>query len=276
MTIDFDDVRRFAENYLLPFGLKLLMGVGIFVIGRWISRLVLRGFDRILERSRVDVSLRKFLGDMAYAALFVVVVLAALDTVGVKTTALVAVLGGAALAIGLALQGSLSNFAAGVMLIVLRPYKVNDWVVIGKYSGRVDAIRVFQTVLVTADNRQITIPNGQIIAAPIENFSAFGQRRVDLVVNVPLGTDLGAVRRILLDTLAADDRVAASPAPAIDVAEVTDGGVKLLLRPWTTSNDHFRVMVETMERAQQAMAAAGIKGSIGALPSLVPIPVATS
>ena len=276
MTVDLDDVRRFAESYLLPFAVKLLMGVAIFVIGRWISRLVLRGFDRILERSRVDVSLRKFLGDMAYAALFVVVVLAALDTVGVKTTALVAVLGGAALAIGLALQGSLSNFAAGVMLIVLRPYKVTDWVTIGKYTGRVDAIRVFNTVLITGDSREITIPNGQIIAQPIENLTILGQRRVDLIINVPTATDLGALRRVLMEVLAKDTRIATTPPATIDVGEITEGGVKLLLRPWTTANDHFRVMVETMERAQQAMTAAGIKGQIGANPPLVPIPVATS
>jgi len=276
MTVDFDDIRRFAESYLLPFGVKLLMGVAIFVIGRWISRLVLRGFDGVLVRSRVDVSLRKFLGDIANAALFVVIVLAGLDTIGVKTTALLAVLGGAALAVGLALQGSLSNFAAGVMLIVLRPYKINDWVTIGKYSGRVDAIRVFNTILVTGDSREITIPNGQIITQPIENLTALGQRRVDLVVNVPPATDLGALRRVLLEVLARDSRIVSAPPATIDVGEITDGGVKLLLRPWTTSADHFRVMVETMERAQQAMVAAGIKGSIGALPSLVPIPVATS
>jgi small conductance mechanosensitive channel len=276
MTVSLDDVRHFAETYVLPFGVKLLMGVAIFVIGRWMSRLILRGFDRVLERSRVDVSLRKFLGDMAYAALFVVVVLAALDTIGVKTTALIAVLGGAALAVGLALQGSLSNFAAGVMLIVLRPYKVNDWVTIGKYTGRVDAIRVFNTVLITGDSREITIPNGQIIGQPIENLSVLGQRRVDLIVNVPPATDLGALRRVLMDVLTKDTRIATTPPITIDVGEITEGGVKLLLRPWTTASDHFRVMVEIMERAQQAMIAAGFKAQIGAMPPLVPIPVATS
>jgi small conductance mechanosensitive channel len=276
MTFELEDVRKFAEAYLLPFGVKLLLAVATFVIGRWISRLLLRGFDRVLERSRIDVSLRKFLGDIAYAALFVVVVLAALDTVGVKTTSLVAVLGGAALAVGLALQGSLSNFAAGVMLIVLRPYKVSDWVTIGKYTGRVDAIRVFNTTLITGDSREITIPNGQIISQPIENLTVLGQRRVDLIINVPPATDLGALRRILVAEMAKDERILASPSPAIDVGEITDGGVKLLLRPWAASADHFRVMVDLMERAQQAMAAAGIKGAIGAMPSLVPIPVATS
>jgi small conductance mechanosensitive channel len=276
MTVDFADVRKFAETYLLPFGGKLLLAIAIFVIGRLISRLVLRGFDRVLERSRMDVSLRKFLGDIAYAALFIVVMLASLDTIGVKTTALVAVLGGAALAVGLALQGSLSNFAAGVMLIVLRPYKVADWVTIGKYTGRVDAIRVFNTTLITGDSREITIPNGQIIAQPIENLTVLGQRRIDLIINVPPATDLGALRRVLLAELAKDQRILPAPAPAIDVGEITDGGVKLLLRPWVASDNHFRVMVELMERAQQAMVAAGIKGAIGAMPSLVPIPVATS
>ena len=145
----------------------------------------------------MDVSLRKFLGDVVYAIMLVAVIIAALDAVGVKTTAVVAVLGAAGLAIGLALQGSLSNFAAGVMLIVLRPYKVGDLVDVGKYLGRVDAIRVFQTIIITADNREVTIPNGQIIAQPIENLTVLGRRRVDLVVTVAQATDLAQVRSLL-------------------------------------------------------------------------------
>ena len=276
MTITLADVRWFADTYLIPFGAKLLLGVAIFVIGRWVSKLLLRGMDRLMERSRMDVSLRKFLGDLSYAALFIVVVVLALDTIGVKTTAVVAVLGAAGLAIGLALQGSLSNFAAGVMLIVLRPYKVNDSVVIGKYTGRVDAIRVFNTVLITADSREITIPNGQIIAAPIENLTVLGHRRIDMIVNVPPATDLAAVRRVLLALVATEQRIVESPAPTIDVGEITDGGVKLLFRVWVASGDYFRVMVETMERVKAAMQQAGLPCAVGALPSLVPIPVAQS
>ena len=276
MSITIDDVKLVANEYLIPFGIKLVMGVAIFVIGRWLIRVVMRALDNLMQRSRMDVSLRKFLGDIVNAALFVVLSLAALDTVGIKTTALVAVLGGAALAVGLALQGSLSNFAAGVMLIVLRPYKVNDLVTIGAFTGRVDAIRVFSTTLITGDNREVSIPNGQIIAQPISNLSILGARRVDLIINVPPATDLAAARRVLLEVVANDERVLKEPATTIDVGEITDGGVKLLFRPWTQAPNHFRVMVETIESAQRALAAAGIKGAVGALPSLVPIPVAAA
>src|SRR5947199_159450 len=181
ITMTVDALRAVADVHLIPFGVKLVIALAIFVLGRWISRAVLRALDRVMDRSKMDVSLRKFLGDVAYAVLFIVVVIAALDTVGVKTTAVVAVLGAAGLAVGLALQGSLSNFAAGVMLIVLRPYKVGDLVMIGKYTGRVDAIKVFHTVLITGDYREVTIPNGSIISAPIENLTVLGRRRVDLV-----------------------------------------------------------------------------------------------
>ena len=138
MHITWADFEAFAQAHLVPLALRVLVALIIFIAGRQISRLVLRALDRFMERSRVDVSLRKFIGDLAYAVLLVSVIIAALDTLGVKTTAVVAVLGAAGLAIGLALQGSLSNFAAGVMLIVLRPYKVTDLVVLGKYVGRVE------------------------------------------------------------------------------------------------------------------------------------------
>jgi hypothetical protein len=184
MSITTEDLHSFADNYLMPFGMRVLVALAIFVLGRWAARMLTRVIDGVMARSHVDVSLRKFLGDVLYAAFFVVVMVVALDSLGVKTTAVVAALGAAGLAIGLALQGSLSNFAAGVMLIVLRPYKVNDLVTIGKYLGRVDAIKVFNTILVTGDHREITIPNGQIITQPIENLTVLGRRRVDLVVTI--------------------------------------------------------------------------------------------
>ena len=156
MEITWADVEAFAEAHLVPLGLRIVVALIIFIAGRQISRILLRALDRFMERSRMDVSLRKFLGDLAYAVLLISVIIAALDTLGVKTTAVIAVLGAAGLAIGLALQGSLSNFAAGVMLIVLRPYKVGDLVMINKYMGRVEAIKVFHTVVVTGDHREVT------------------------------------------------------------------------------------------------------------------------
>jgi len=260
--LDVDYLKFLADEYLLPFGIRLLIAFLIFMVGRTIARALLRGFDRLMERSKIDVSLRKFLGDVSYAVLFVAVVVAALDTLDVKTTAVVAVLGAAGLAVGLALQGSLSNFAAGVMLILLRPYKVTDLVVIGKYLGRVDAIKVFHTILITGDNREITIPNGQIIAAPIENLTALGRRRVDFVVSVQQATDLYKVKQMLEAAVLADQRVSAAPPPAIDVAEITDSAIKLYLRPWTTMENYNAVSADTMERIKTAMESAGMKYSV--------------
>ncbi len=260
MTITLAGVVHWAEVYLVPVAMKIVLAILIFLIGRWLTRSVLRTLDHVMERSKMDISLRKFLGDIAYAVLFVVVVIAALDTVGVKTTAVVAVLGAAGLAIGLALQGSLSNFAAGVMLIVLRPYKVTDHVVIGKYTGRVDAIKVFNTVLVTSDNREITIPNGQVIAAPIENLTVLGKRRLDLVVSVDHQADLAQIRS-LLSTVLTNERLALPP-PLIEIAEITETLVKLMVRPWTTCEAYATAASETMERVKSALDGAGVKYAV--------------
>ena len=162
---------------------------------------------------------------------------------------MIAVLGAAGLAIGLALQGSLSNFAAGVMLIVLRPYKVGDLVTIGKYLGRVEAISVFQTIIVTADHREVTIPNGQIIAQPIENLTVLGRRRVDLVVSVAQASDLHRVRAAARRRRRSPTRASSRRrAPTIDIAEITDASVKLYLRPWTSVENYTKVATDTMER----------------------------
>lgn len=262
MTLSLSYFQGLAELYLLPFGLRILVALFVFVIGRILARAVLKGFHRLMERSKLDISLRKFLGDLIYAVSLVAVIIAALDSLGVQTTAVIAVLGAAGLAIGLALQGSLSNFAAGVMLIVLRPYKVGDLVTIGKYLGRVEAIKVFHTVLITGDYREITIPNAQIIAAPIENLTALGRRRLDLVVSVNQVSDLYQVRQLLEAVVLADKRVQAAPPPTIDVAEITETAIKLYLRPWTTTEHFTQVAADTMERLKTTMETSGLKFTV--------------
>ena len=255
-------LRHFGELYLLPLGLRLLLAALVFLLGRAIARALMRAFDRAVETSRLDVSLRKFLHDIVYAAMLVAVVIAALDIVGIETTAVIAVIGAAGLAIGLALQGSLSNFAAGVMLIVMRPYKITDLVVLGKYVGRVEAIKVFHTILITADYREVIIPNGQIIGHPIENLTTLGRRRVDFLVNVSDVSDLKRVKQLLADTVASDTRIAAAPPPVIDVAEITEGGVKLHVQPWTTIEHYHDVATETMERLRETMTGAGLRFTV--------------
>ena len=259
MDATLDYIKYIADSYLLPTALRLLVAALLFFVGRSIARAVGRAIDRMMDRSRLDVSLRKFLGDVIYAVLFIAVVIASLDTAGIKTTAVLAVLGAAGLAVGLALQGSLSNFAAGVMLIVLRPYKVGDQVVIGKHLGRVDAIKVFHTVMTTSDHRQITIPNGGIIAAPIENLTVLGSRRIDFVISVPEAAKLIEVKQLLEDIVRADGRIESSPPPAIDVAEITDAAVKLHFRPWTTMEHYEQLSTQTMERIMKAMESAHLK-----------------
>ncbi|HEX4421538.1 MAG TPA: mechanosensitive ion channel domain-containing protein [Kofleriaceae bacterium] len=262
MTASLEYVRHLAEGYLFPSGVRLIVAIAVFLIGRALARAVMRAFDRVMERAKIDVSLRKFLGDVGYAVMLLAVVIAALDTLGIKTTAVLAVLGAAGLAVGLALQGSLSNFAAGVMLIVLRPYKVSDIVVIGKYLGRIDAIKVFNTVMITSDYREITIPNGQIIAAPIENLTVLGRRRIDFLVSVPLTTNLAAVKAVLERVARSDDRIEVTPPPAIEVIEIADTAIKLRLRPWTSSDSYDQLATALMEQLKTEMQKAGLAFSV--------------
>ena len=252
-------LRSIGETYLLPLALRFLIAAVLFFIGRALARALIRAFDRAIETSKLDVSLRKFLRDILYAVMLVSVVIASLDVVGIETTAVVAVLGAAGLAIGLALQGSLSNFAAGVMLIVLRPYKVGDYVILfEKYVGRVEAIKVFHTVLVTGDHREVVIPNGQIIVKPIENLTVLGRRRVDFLVHVIDAPDLARVKH-LLETAITDKLVSPAPAPVIDVAEITETGIKFHLQPWTTVENYHDVATTTMERLREILTAAGLR-----------------
>jgi small conductance mechanosensitive channel len=260
--LSLDSLGKLAEAYLLPFGTRLLVSVVVFFAGRAVARLLVRGLVRLMERGRVDLSLAKFLSDVIYAILLVVVVTASLDTLGVRTTAVLAVLGAAGLAIGLALQSSLSNFAAGVMLIVLRPYRVGDHVVIGKHIGRVDAIKVFHTFLVCEDNREVIIPNGQIIAAPIENMTTRGTRRIDMAVSVASGADVRQVRELLEAVVLSDRRVLPEPSPTVALIEVTETGTKLMMRPWTTTEDYRELVPDLVERVRDSLDAQQLKFSI--------------
>lgn len=262
MNITWSEVTAWSEAHLLPIAINLGIALAVFVVGRSVARWLTRGAGRVMDRSRMDISLRKFLTDVMYAVLLVVVVTAALDRLGVETTAVIAVLGAAGLAIGLALQGSLSNFAAGVMLIVLRPYKVGDQVVIGKYTGKIESIKVFHTIMITADHREITIPNGKIISDPIENMTALGTRRIEIAISVAHGTNLADAKRWLEAVVVADKRVIESPAPTVDLAEVGHWGVKLYLRPWTRCDDYQEVAAATMERVKATLEQHAVKFSV--------------
>ncbi len=255
-------LRDYGQAHLLPLAGQLGIAVAMFVIGRWVARALVRGVTAMMERGDMDVSLRKFLGDVLYAILLVAVVTVTLDTVGIHTTAVVAVIGAAGLAVGLALQGSLSNFAAGVMIIVLRHYRVGDLVVIGKYAGAVEAIKVFHTVLVTADNRQILIPNGQIISQPLENLTVLGRRRIDVRVEVAPGCDLHQLAELIEDAVLADDRIQAEPRPRLELAEIAKDKLVLHVRPWTDAGAQGDVSTALLLRARAALATSGLEHAV--------------
>lgn len=246
------------NTYALPWGLNLLFAAGIFVVGRWVGRGVVAIVRRILVRARLDEILVNFIVSILNGVLLLVVIIAALDRLGVDTTSLVALIGAAGLAIGLALQDSLKNFAAGVMLIVFRPFKAGDFVEVGGTQGVVEKINIFSSTFRTPDNREIIVPNGAIYSGVITNYSARATRRIDLVFGISYDDDLRAAKAVIEQVLQAEPRLLAEPPPFIGVAELGASSVDLHVRPWVATADYFDTMCALKEKVKLAFDAHGI------------------
>ncbi len=244
--------------YVVPWGTRILLALAILVVGRWAVRRITRLTERALERVEVDPMLVRFLGNLIYFALLVVVVLAALEQLGVNTTSALAVFGAAGLAVGLALQKSLSNFAAGAMLIFFRPFKAGDFVEVAGISGVVEEVRVFNTVLRTHDNREIIVPNGQIYEDKIVNYSARDTRRIDLVFGIGYDDDLKQAKALIEEILATDERILEDPKPTVAVVELGESSVDIAVRPWVKSKDFGAVRSDLLERVKAAFDTHGI------------------
>jgi small conductance mechanosensitive channel len=234
------------------------IAVAIFIVGRWLASLVTKMLKRTMARANVDVTLSNFLGNLVYYVLLAAVLIATINQLGVETTSLLAVLGAAGLAIGLALQGSLSNFASGVMIVGFRPYKVGDFIEAGGVSGVVEQVQIFTTIMRTGDNKKIIVPNSQIMAGEITNYSANPTRRVDLVAGCGYDDDLDKVRKVLEGIIAAEDRILPDPAPTIAVSELGDSSVNFVVRPWVNSGDYWGVYFDLTEQIKKQFDAAGI------------------
>jgi small conductance mechanosensitive channel len=230
-----------------PFVTSLVLAIAIFVVGRLVSKLATQVAQKALTRAKVDETLVRFVGNLVYAVLLTFVILAALEKLGVKTTSFVAVIGAAGLAVGLALQGSLANFASGVMMIIFKPFKSGDFVEAAGTSGSVAEIGIFTTILKTPDNKTIIIPNSKITEDCITNFSAEKNRRIDLVVGVAYSDDLKKVRSVLEELVQGDSRILKDPEPTIAVAELADSSVNFVVRPWVNSADYWKVKFELTE-----------------------------
>ena len=245
-------------GYAVEYGTAIIMAVVIFVAGRWVARVATRMVRSGLRRADLDETLVAFLGNVVYGLLIAFVVIAALSQLGVETTSLAAIFAAAGLAIGLALQGSLSNFAAGVLIIAFRPFKAGDYVTVAGTSGTVEDVNIFTTHLKTPDNKAIVVPNAAITGDIITNFSAKDTRRVDLVFGIGYDDDIRQAKDILTRILEEDPRVLKDPVPVVGVLELGDSSVNLAVRPWVKAADYWGLHFHLMETVKQEFDAAGI------------------
>ena len=241
------DIERYINEYAIPWGINIAMAIAIYVIGRIVVGFILSIFRRVMAKSKYDAMLVDFLEAIISAILMLFVIVASLDQLGVDTTSLVAILGAAGLAIGLSLQDSLKNFAAGVMLLVFKPFKSGDFVEAGGTAGTVNKIGIFTSTMTTPDNKEIIVPNGAIYSGTITNFSAKETRRVDMVVGIGYDADLLKAKQVLQEMVEADPRILQEPAPTIAVAELADSSVNFVVRPWVQSADFWGVKFDFTE-----------------------------
>ncbi|WP_084456507.1 mechanosensitive ion channel family protein [Desulfogranum mediterraneum] len=242
------ELLQLAKEWLLTHGPNIILAVAILIIGRWLAMWLASLGKKAMVRGNVDVTLARFLAKLIYYAMLAAVLIAAADQMGIKTTSFVAIFGAASLAIGLALKDSLSNFASGIMLILFRPFKVNDFVTAGGVSGKVEQVDIFSTIILTPDNQQFIVPNSSITANVITNVNAEPTRRIDLTIGIGYDDDLRLAKELLQELVRAEPRVLSEPAPMIAVTELAESSVNLVVRPWVQTADYWSVRLELTEK----------------------------
>lgn len=258
MNMNMDQIVVKIKELVVLYGVKIVAAIAILIFGRIIAGIVKGLIKKGLEKSNMEPTLVSFASSLSYFAAMAVVIIAALGQLGVQTTSFVAILGAAGLAIGLALQGSLSNFAAGFLLIVFKPFKVGDFIEGGGTTGVVEEISIFTTELKSPDNKKIIVPNSKMTSDNIINYSAKADRRVDLVASVGYGDDLDKTRKVLEAMLAEDKRVLPEPAPTIGVLSLGASSIDFAVRPWVKSADYWPVYFAMNEQIKKRFDAAGI------------------
>ncbi|WP_153446271.1 small-conductance mechanosensitive channel MscS [Vibrio algicola] len=247
------------SDLLVQYGVNILSAIVILFIGNIIVKKIGNSVAKMLEKKQMDQAVVDFVSSLVRYVLFVIVLIAALGRVGVETASVVAVIGAAGLAIGLALQGSLANFAAGVLIVAFRPFKSGDYVEIAGVAGSVESIQIFQTVLTTPDNKMIVVPNGGVIGGPIVNYSRHATRRIDHVIGVSYGSDLKKTKEVISKVLAADSRILQTPAPTIGVVALADSSVNFVVRPWVKTEAYWDVYFDSLQAIKEALDAEGIE-----------------
>ncbi len=242
----------------IAFAFALGKAIVIFYVGKLLVRLLLKALSKIMQKRDVEDTLETFVLSLSRMVLMLFVIIATVGALGIQTTSFIAILGAAGLAIGLALQGSLANFASGVLIVLFRPYKVGDFIEAAGIAGVVEQVEILTTIFKTGDNKKVIVPNGQVMGSIITNYSANDTRRVDMVIGVSYDDDLDKVRATLEELIAADDRILAEPAHKIAVSELADSSVNFIVRPWVKSEDYWGVMFELTEAIKKRFDADGI------------------
>ena len=256
--MDTTEIINSITQIAADFGLRLLYAVLIIFVGRWVVKLLLKIIKSALEKTTVEETVRIFVANILNTLLMVIIFIAAINQLGIETTSIIAMLGAAGLAIGLALQGSLANFAAGILIVIFRPYKVGDYIEAGSAAGTVLDIQIFSTVLKTPDNKVVVVPNGTIMDSSIINYTGQETRRVDIIASCGYEDDIDKVKDILQDILNQDERILKEPEPRIAVSELADNSINFIVRPWVNSSDVLSVKYSILEQIKKRFDAEGI------------------
>lgn len=256
--MDLEKMIPLVSEYAIAYGIKFVLAIAIFVVGKWVAKLVAHFIYSSLEKKGVDLTLAKFVNNIVYYALLIIVIIAALGQLGIQTASFVAIIGAAGLAIGLALQGSLANFAAGVLIILFRPIKTGDFVEVSGVMGSVSEISIFATTLLTGDNKTVIIANADVTGGNITNYSTQPTRRVDLVVGVAYDSNIQQVKNELTALADADSRILKDPGVTVGVVELGDSSINLVFRPWVNAADYWDVYFDLNEKIKGRFEEVGI------------------
>lgn len=245
-----ENIMDTIQSLVVTYGLNVLYAILILLIGWWLAGIISRLLNKVMTKAEVNDTLIKFVANLTYIAIIVFAALAAFERLGVATTSFIAVLGAAGLAVGFALQGSLANFAAGVMILLFKPYKNGDLVEASGTFGKVEEIQIFNTIVISPENKTVIIPNAQVTSGNIVNYSKKGMLRLDMVFGIGYSDDLLKAKRILEEVVTADERTATDPAPTVAVMELGDNSVNFTVRPYVKVEDYWAVHFDVTEKVK--------------------------
>jgi small conductance mechanosensitive channel len=255
-----ESILNFIKEYkLMEYAFKVIAAILILIIGGWLIKKVVKISQNLMDKKGIDITLQKFLGDLISWTLKILVFITAISQVGVETTSFIAIIGAAGLAVGLALQGSLANFAGGALIIIFKPFKVGDLIEAQGEIGVVKEIQIFVTKIISPGNKLVMIPNGTLSNGNIKNYTELGLLRVDLTFGVSYDADIKKTKEVLMKVLTDNKKVLKDPAPSVNVSELADSSVNFTVRPWTIPADYWDVYFSTVEATKNALDAAGIE-----------------